>query len=494
MKVAILIGIDKYDKQIQLDACKNDVFITKSIVEKLNKFDEIFEISGKINGLDGKRRLSEFIEKIKQNDIEELFFYYTGHGARYEDDFFYTFSDFEENKKESTGLRNSELDGLFKNLNPELTIKIVDACKSGTTYIKNTIDIAPLLEKSAKDNKLKNIYFFHSSNSEEPSMATPNYSYFTHSFWNALLENRGDVRYRDIMAYIADCFNQNEMPKPTFVVQAKNTEVFGKISEDITNFIRKSLSTEIDDDKNEGKNDLSPKDNDMNDDLINLVTLKSSEEYCTKEEAFESLNKFMEIINEDKWKNRLEKLYSIEIEISTEEDEIPNNIEIGRWLLENTKEDYFANTKYRKEEYIVEEYVKVPKKPISRTYGISNLFQNDDYKLEKVKKIRNVIAGIEYSVDLPFKYIKISYCPLQTALEFYSLSFVLLVSRKNLVVFNSNEKLSYINWENVEESKCKNWKSNIVKLKDHNSIKALTDDILKASIETILADIIKKLK
>jgi hypothetical protein len=166
MNLAIVIGVSNYDSKNYptLEACDNDILIMKDTLEKLNKYDDICYISNSPKAHEVKQKITEFITKHKTNSIDELFFYFSGHGDRNKDDFFYVLSDFNELKRETTGLRNTELDGLIKNLTPKLTIKVIDACFSGTTYIKSNNDnIEPIFKKSAQDNEFQNLYFFFSS-------------------------------------------------------------------------------------------------------------------------------------------------------------------------------------------------------------------------------------------------------------------------------------------------------------------------------------------
>ncbi|ELV8728819.1 caspase family protein, partial [Vibrio fluvialis] len=230
MNLAILIGVSQYENCSDLSACGNDVEIMSNIITQLDKYDDVCVISNSPKAYEAKQKITAFINKHKDSKVDELVFYYTGHGARFDDDFFYIFSDFSEGRREVSGLRNSELDGLIRNLEPELTIKVVDACFAGGNYVKSEADIKPILEKSAKENELNKLYFLHSSNSEETSLATSEYSLFSNSFFKSLTQNEGDIRYRDFMAYVADDMAVNGYPKPTFVVQAENTEIFGEVS------------------------------------------------------------------------------------------------------------------------------------------------------------------------------------------------------------------------------------------------------------------------
>ena len=173
MKLAIIIGVAEYDSDNfeNLPACKSDAELFKDVLSDVKELDDLLCLNSNPKGYEAKKQLSDFVEKHKGNDVEEFIFYFSGHGNRYEDDFFYILSDFKENKRESTGLRNTELDGLIRTLNPKLTIKIIDACFSGTQYIKSETNTRIDFEKSAKENRLNDIYFWFSSREDQTSLA-----------------------------------------------------------------------------------------------------------------------------------------------------------------------------------------------------------------------------------------------------------------------------------------------------------------------------------
>ncbi|MCL1478042.1 MAG: caspase family protein [Marinobacter sp.] len=110
---------------------------SKNVITDIKVIDDAVYLNKSPRAYEAKKQISDFVEKHKNTDIEELIFYFSGHGSRSEEDFFYVMSDFKESKKESTGLRNTELDGLIRTLKPKLTVKIIDACFSGTQYIKS---------------------------------------------------------------------------------------------------------------------------------------------------------------------------------------------------------------------------------------------------------------------------------------------------------------------------------------------------------------------
>jgi len=152
MNLAIVIGVEKYaSKNLDdLSACKNDARVIIDVLNHVKDIEELLYINESEAGYEVKRQISDFVEKYKNHTIDELFFYFSGHGERFDDNFFYILSDFDDKKRETTGLRNSELDIWIKTLSPKLCIKVIDSCFSGTKYIKSNQDIEIDLTKSAK--------------------------------------------------------------------------------------------------------------------------------------------------------------------------------------------------------------------------------------------------------------------------------------------------------------------------------------------------------
>jgi uncharacterized caspase-like protein len=178
LKLAIVGGISDYTIQPKLAACKNDAATLRSFLSDTKAYSDICFLEPATTGMSAKKSISDFIEKHRGNPVKELLFYFSGHGDRADDDFFYALSDYKTDRREVTGLRNTELDALIRNLSPELTVKIVDACYSGSTYIKAEDDLAPIVQKSAKENKLNKLYFLHSSAADQTSIAGPQFSWF----------------------------------------------------------------------------------------------------------------------------------------------------------------------------------------------------------------------------------------------------------------------------------------------------------------------------
>ena len=500
MKLAIIFGVSEYQNYTSLDACKNDAELVNKIFLKLGKFDDMCVLAGNIKGFEAKQKLTEFVNNHKNASVDELVFYYTGHGARFDDDFFYVFSDFNEKRKEVTALRNSELDGLIRNLSPGLTVKVIDACYSGSTYIKSEDDIKPTLEKSAKENKLGNLYFLHSSSSEETSLANDLYSFFTYSFCRSVTDLDGAIRYRDIMAYVADDMSQKGYPKPTFVVQADNTEVFGEIDSDFKKYVKECLNIQGDDiDEEEGNEKEEKSETEKEDHFLKEIQRKSEEEFCSKDEALKNISLINVLLEESSWPDQILKVFGIEVESIEYASSIKNSAEIGRWLNQESDDNYFAKPTYDSETYYEEEYKKLPKKPSRATDMLGSLYSlrrslglddEYEYKLEKVEKTRKFVDGFEYTADSPYRGLQLMFKPKYASVENYAVTIVLIFSRKDLVFFVAREVLPYQSWDGIERPRCRNWKTKTVLLKKESEIKGYISELI-SSISVFISEDIK---
>ena len=110
MNIAILIGISEYTNLQTLSACKNDVNILNSILSKNEKYDDILFINNETSSRNVKNKVIEFVKKYKDEDINEIFIYFSGHGYFDGEEFYYICSDFDKNKIKQTSFENKEFD------------------------------------------------------------------------------------------------------------------------------------------------------------------------------------------------------------------------------------------------------------------------------------------------------------------------------------------------------------------------------------------------
>lgn len=501
MKLAIVVGVSDYITQTKLSACRNDAATMLAFLQGTKNYSDICFLDFAITASDAKKTITEFVQKYRSNPVSELLFYFSGHGDRVGDDFFYAFSDYKEDRKESTGLRNTELDSLIRNLSPELTVKIVDACYAGSAYIKSEDDIGPAVQKSAKENQLKNLYFFYSSAADQTSMAGTQFSWFTLAIFQALASQSGAVRYRDLMAAVADEMNQRGGQRPTFVVQADSLEVFVHMDMELKDLLKKSWGAfgasaspeakDSDDISNQGSQNLNDHDSVASMSLASLAAVKAKEIYCTQAEAEDNLRLFLALTSPQSWPDRIKDGYEIQVQ-EVEPSNIPNNSAIGRWI-SNCKDDpVFAVPLYVSETYKVEEYKEIPKKPLSHGYsGIASLAalssfrhllgEDKEYRLETVEKKRRVHSGFEYTVDPVFTPHVLRFSPKLPSLEEYAACIVCLFSRRLLNCLYSVEHLPYRAWSSANLPQAAQWKQQSAPLKSSTKV----EDLVQAVVEEI---------
>ena len=145
-RIALLIGVSEYENESNLPPCAKDIGIISEIISGSGNYDDCLTIDGNQKSNIVKADITSFIRKHQEGSVDEIFFYYTGHGTSIADDFMYLFSDFKSSKMEQTSLRNSEFDSMLKSLKPKQTIKVVDACQAGTEYIKSNSKVAPKVQ------------------------------------------------------------------------------------------------------------------------------------------------------------------------------------------------------------------------------------------------------------------------------------------------------------------------------------------------------------
>jgi len=511
LNLAIIIGVEKYKSSSfdDLLACKNDAEVIGEVLNDVKDIKETLFINDNEAGYEVKRQISDLVEKYKGEEIDELFFYFTGHGDRYDDDFFYLLSDFDLTKRESTGLRNSEVDDWIKTLSPKLCVKVVDACFSGTQYIKSESNTESELKKSAQKYGLNDIYFWFSSRENQTSFAGKEFSRFTESILTGITEHSGDVRYREIMAYVADDFSNNGDSKPIFVTQADNIEKFGYVTNATHKIIYDAFGLDAPDieasemalpQKNDtGANvaeTISPVKKELS--VFELIKVKS-DEMCFSEEG---LLKFIDSFNENitEWDDDLKVVYEIEAEFDLRIYSIPNRAEIGTWLDKNKSNNYFSEPTYGENTYKVEEYKALPKKTIKNTFeraramGLWGDEDDTEYKLEKVTKTERYIDGFEYTHEAVNRVSKISFKPKVELAQPLSLHIVPIYSNKHIVFHVAYEVLKRSDWKSFSRPKCARWKmiqTNIdsidaaitVSNKIQIEVKAWIEGLLKKSVE-----------
>ncbi|NNV57756.1 caspase family protein [Limnovirga soli] len=442
MNIAVIIGVSVYsNSNNNLPGCKNDADAINQILKKTDKYDEILYINNNESSAKTKELLSNFILNNKGTVINELFFYYSGHGEFSNEEFYYVLSDFDAKKKNQTSLQNTEIDDLVRTLSPDLVIKVIDACQSGTTYIKE----GNVLNKYFNDSKkgFNNCYFLNSSLNNQSSFQNGKLSFFTYSFIKALKEHKTkEIRYKDIIDVISDEFSDNQDQTPFFVIQADLTEKFCSFSTELREYLNSFNASTV--------SDTESKDAPLK--LADLVKL-DAKEYVNKEGALQAVEFIRKEFERISLSIDYAELYKLEINFLQEYKTIPNTRVIGNWLKDN-KNDFFAKLVYetRVDYETGEEYT--------------------------------TLSGFDLKFELPFKAISIEVNSLYPNLASYQCNTVFLISKKHIRFFYFVTNYIDESWENKNlNTKEIKWIFNEVKIADESAIRSAIE-LIKTNIET----------
>ncbi|MEH2007648.1 caspase family protein [Nostoc sp.] len=236
MNIAIVIGISNYfnySEGQEIIAPQKDASRIDKLLKATQKYQNILYITENTTATSVKDQIRSFLQSYDKQEIEieEVFYYFSGHGILEDQEFYMLCSDYDKSKKNTTTLQNSEIDSFIRVLEPKLTVKIIDACFSGYRYLKdNSFGYGGNI---SSEKTLKNVIFMASSHDDQQSQMMGEDSFFTAKFIEGALSVKigGKVLYRDIQGFIADEFRSMITQRPFFTTQNTGTEVFTEYTE-----------------------------------------------------------------------------------------------------------------------------------------------------------------------------------------------------------------------------------------------------------------------
>lgn len=445
MNIAIIISVSEYsDSQNNLPGCKKDADIIHSILSKTSKFEEVLYINEKISSAKVKEKFINFITEHKATKIEELFFYYTGHGEFQNDEFYYLLSDFEPDKRKQTSLQNEEVDNLFRTLQPNLVVKVIDACQSGKSYIKEAGALTKYFQKTI--DRFDRCYFLNSSLKDQSSLQSDVISDFTLSFIKSIKDhNTKEIRYKDIIDYISDDFEKNPLQTPFFVVQADYTEKFCSINQSLKDYLDSTdLYAPIIGNDKEGKFSLVDK------------IKKQASEYYTKEQAIELITEVRKEIVTIELSKDLSDIFDLTITFQENYEGIIQKNTIGKWLDENPH-DYFAKSLHS----------RVRKDRHTNPFGSLRISILDMENEKDYEYIRN---GFDIELDVPYKSIIFNLDSKYPNVESYTSRIVYFLSKRLIRFFYFNTNFEIVNWDERKLNNKIEWFSAEYQLHDKQAI------------------------
>jgi hypothetical protein len=472
--VAIILAVSEYATGNHLPGCKNDGQLIRSIIQEAGgKFspERTLFIENETTSAKVKGELSKFIAGLSGIQVDELFFYYTGHGLFDGSEFYYQMSDYLPSKPQGTTLTNTELDNMFRSLKPELAVKVVDACYSGQQYVKSAEEFEKLI-KGTTQTGYNRCYFMFSSQSNQTSLISGSLSDFTLQFAKAIeAHSSNTIRYKDIIDHVSDAFLTNARQKPFFVVQANYTEIFCDIADDLRYIILGQLPQPSP--PGPGKNEQPAPEKPSLLDALRESVRKNAALYCTQEEATKTFAAVKTAIESYQLVDPLSDFYRLKKEFKVDSYDVPNPAAIGDWL-KNNMANYFVELNYALEPYVAEEAIRK-----RGALGGFDLFP--EYR--EVTKHRTVIAGFDSTEKIPYKSVHILAEPTLQNVPWWMWYLAFVVSKTTLRCFLAHEQLREINWkERKGDGKCQ-WRIREIPLKDAEGAKTQIVEVLNQFAE-----------
>lgn len=422
MNISIIIGVSKYlTPGNDLPGCKEDAESIHEVILKTEKFDSVLYINNNESSAKTKELLTNFITENKSKVVDEIFFYFSGHGEFISDEFYYILSDYDSKRRKQTSLQNSEVDDLIRTLNPNITVKVIDACQSGTTYIKEGNVLNKYFNESKKS--FKKCYFLNSSLNNQSSFQDDSLSFFTASFISAIKEHKtSEIRYKDIIDYISDEFENNQDQTPFFVIQADYTEKFCTLTKQLQEFL-----TSFQKGKGKGKPDSVKATS-----LFDLVS-QDAKDYVDKDGALKTLGLVRKEFESFSLAGDLHRLFAVETKFLEDYQTVPKKSVVGKWIKDNDN-TYFANPTYEK---IKDEPVGILGQSVLQT---SSLFGTPSYRYE--------LNGFDLKIEVPFKTVSIDINSKYPNLLSYNCKVVFLLSKKAIRFFYFITNYIEESWDN----------------------------------------------
>lgn len=470
MNIAIVISVSEYtDPQDNLPGCKKDSDTVYTIINKIKKFDEVLYLHEKLSSTQVKQKFTDFISKYKTEQIDELFFYFSGHGKFKNDEFYYILSDYNEFKTKQTTLQNEEIDSLFRLLNPNLVVKVIDACQSGKSYIKEPGAVKTYF--TSTKNEFKKCYFLSSSLKDQSSFQTDEVSDFTLSFIKSIKEHEAsDIRYKHIIDYISDDFENNPSQTPFFVTQADQTEKFCTITPELKEYLERDISQIT----------VTTKVKQQEISILDKVK-KDASEYLNKEQAIKVIEDVKDRISSFALKENLEELYDLDIVFDESYDLIVDDVTIGKWLNENPN-NFFAHSVSKR---LRKDRNSNPFHKLTFSY-MDMIGNSTDYE--------SVMVGFDLDIEVPYKTISISLLSKFPNLESFTTRIVYVLSKKIIRFFYFITNFEENGWDSKTLNKDISWSTNEHLLYNTKAVEDAVEDIFNELQETTLRQLEERFK
>lgn len=425
MNIAILIGVSDYKTESPLPACSADVAELSTLLLATKKWDEIFCITTNTDSSSLKDSVRSFFAKYQNQNVDEVFVYFSGHGVFHSDDALLCCSDFDYKRPSTTSISNSELDDLLRSVSPAVAVKVIDACQSGSPYIK---EVGAGFEKALRTSRLNSFICMASSRQDQSSYASASGSDFTTKWIEAALgKSDGDLLYRDIQAALADAFVSNPDQTPFFVVQGTGLEVFASVTEEMRRLSKRRTAGA----PAEKAVDIAEK--------VQAAVTRLEAAYVSQPQAIGAVSAAGSQVAEASVSDEIVKRF---YEKSVTTDGKLSTLPRSRSVAEFADEQGWVK-KYFVKINRANQVFRVPRDRIGISVGLLGKRLGDE---DFVTETRLVPAGLEATEQLPFEVIEVRYEPKAQALKGFAVHIGLVHSLTEVMVLAATVELTPKGW------------------------------------------------
>jgi uncharacterized caspase-like protein len=429
MRIALLIGVSEYENLDPLHAVANDIAAMERLLLATKLYTEVLTLHGSLPSEETKNRISDFLDSYREERLEEVFVYYSGHGGLIDRMLCFPMSDYREDEPRQSSIKNDELDRWIKALRPSLAVKVLDCCYAGVPYIKGIGDIKEALDEARA--AFSDCYFFFSSRHDQASRTgggVEALSVFTEHFIRAVAARKdGPVRYQQLVDALADSLD-GQGQEPQFITQGSAKHVFCHM----TSELRAAIYAK--EEERTAEESIDPRSAPAN--LLEAV--EADAENCIPEdEALKTLREIRVALEVLSLNSELGDFYDLRVRFVAEPDldsEVYGEEILGNWLKSRGKA-FFARA--------TETKPALPYSPASVNWWRSR---------------EPIVTGFAASSGLEYDRLTASALPKHPNLRRWELAVVFLWSPRELAIFTSTVSPKRIRWDQYEEPEEVGWR------------------------------------
>ena len=333
-----------------------------------------------------------------------------------------------------------------RSIQPKLYCKIIDACRSAVSYIKEPDALRRIFEKNGES--FQSCCFFFSSQQDQSSFADKELSHFTRAIIESIVSYPEDsIGYNDLASALADHFRSNAEQTPYFVHQGNFTQVFL----DISPRIRDLLGSVVGKKESDARSDQSERPTASLEERVR----SDAQRYLTREEAVEFLDSLRDSLQkQNTFRGEAKDLYDCKLEESY--DISVGETDIATWLSRRGGSSFFAEVEYCSyyTDVFGNELESDEVESIRIRAGTAGFAINRSWRLYRQKKR---VCGLYLLETGSWEVLRLIAWPRYSNVPKWELQLSYVIGPKAIVVFGAITRFRRSKWDSYEATGRTDW-------------------------------------